>query len=61
MNVSCRRSKARGSVDSEEANNGIALLLYFDSLTHKESMYAMRPATSADSGEWSCEVVFLKF
>ena len=48
MNVSsCRRSKARGSVDSEEANNGIALLLYFDSWTHKGSMYAMRPATSA--------------
>ena len=46
MKVSCRRSKARGSVDSEEANNGIALLLYFDSLTHKKSMYAMRPATS---------------
>jgi len=39
MNVTCRRSKAKGSVDSEEVNNGIASLLYFDYLTHKESMY----------------------
>ena len=39
--------KERGSVDQEEAKIGITLLLYFDFLTHKESMYAMRQATSA--------------
>ena len=39
--------KERGSVDPEEAGIGIALLLYFDSLTHKESMYAITAATSA--------------
>jgi hypothetical protein len=39
--------KDRGSVDPEEAIIGITSLLYFDILTHKESMYAMRQATSA--------------
>ena len=52
--------KERGSVDLEEAGIGFALLLYFDSLTHKESMYAMPQATSAGFRRMALRSNFLK-
>ena len=52
--------KERGSVDPEEAGIGIALLLYFDSLTHKESMYAISAATSAGFRRMALQSNFLK-
>ena len=50
--------KERGSVHPEEAGIGIALLLYFDSLPRKESMYAISTAALAGFREWLCEVFF---
>ena len=52
--------KERGSVDPEEAGIGIAVLLYFDSLTHKESMYAMTKATLAGIRRMALRSSFLK-
>ena len=52
--------KEGGSVYPEEAGIGMALLLYFDSLTHKESMYAMPQATSAGFRRMALRSDFLK-
>ena len=52
--------KERGSVDLEEAQIGNAFLLYFDSLTHKESMYAISAATSAGFRRMALRSDFLK-
>ena len=52
--------KEGGSVYPEEAKIGIALQLYFDSLTHKESMYAMTKATSAGFRRMTLRSNFLK-